>query len=100
MSPSLQEASLPSGPPGKPKVKVKVLVAHSRPTLCNPMGCSPPGSSVHGILQAGILEWGSHSLLQGIFLTQGANLGLLHCRQILYCLRHQGSPHVRVPGLK
>ena len=28
----------------------------------------------------------------GIFLTQGSNLGLLHCRQILYCLSHQGSP--------
>ena len=27
---------------------------------------------------------GSHSLLQGIFPTQGPNLGLLHCRQILY----------------
>ena len=26
-----------------------------------------------------------HSLLQGIFLTQGSNSGLLHCRQILYC---------------
>ena len=35
---------------------------------------------------------GSHSLLQGIFLTQGSNLGLLHCRQILYHLSHQGSP--------
>ena len=36
---------------------------------------------------------GSHSLLQGIFLTQGSNLGLLHCRQILYHhQRHQGSP--------
>ena len=23
---------------------------------------------------------------QGIFLTQGSNLGLLHCRKILYCL--------------
>ena len=29
---------------------------------------------------------GSHSLLQGIFSTQGLNLGLLHCRQILYQL--------------
>ena len=29
---------------------------------------------------------GSHSLLQGIFLTQGLNLGLLHCRQIPYYL--------------
>ena len=34
---------------------------------------------------------GSHSLLQGIFPTQGSNLGLLHCRQILYRLSHQGS---------
>ena len=32
---------------------------------------------------------GSHSFLQGIFLTQGLNLGLLHCRQILYHLSHQ-----------
>ena len=30
-----------------------------------------------------------HFLLQGIFLTQGSNPGLLHCRQILYCLSHQ-----------
>ena len=35
---------------------------------------------------------GSHSLLQGIFLTQGSNAGLLHSRQILYHLSHQGSP--------
>ena len=35
---------------------------------------------------------GSHSLLQEIFPTQGLNLGLLHCRQILYCLSHQGNP--------
>ena len=31
-----------------------------------------------------------HSLLLGIFPTQGLNLGLLHCRQILYHLSHQG----------
>ena len=37
--------------------KVKVLVAQSCPTLCDPMDCSPPGSSVHGIFQARILEW-------------------------------------------
>ena len=35
---------------------------------------------------------GCHVLLQGLFLTQGSNLGLLHCRWILYCLSHQGSP--------
>ena len=33
-----------------------------------------------------------HSLLQGIFLTQELNPRLLHCRQILYHLGHQGSP--------
>ena len=32
---------------------------------------------------------GCHSLFQGIFPTQGWNLGLLLCRQILYCLSHQ-----------
>ena len=37
---------------------------------------------------------GSHSLLQGIFPTQGSNPGLLHCRQILYQLSHQGSPRI------
>ena len=31
---------------------------------------------------------GCHSLLQGIFLNQGLNPGLLHCRQILYHLSH------------
>jgi len=34
------------------------------------------------------IEVASPSLLQGIFLTQGLNLGLPHCRQILYCLSH------------
>ena len=38
---------------------------------------------------------GCHSFLQGIFLTQELKphlLCLLHCRWILYCLNHQGSP--------
>jgi len=34
----------------------------------------------------------SHSLLQGIFSTQEPNVGLLHCRWILYQLCYQGSP--------
>ena len=34
---------------------------------------------------------GCHALFQGIFPIQGSNLGLLHCRQILYHLSHQGS---------
>ena len=35
---------------------------------------------------------GSLSLLQGIFLTQESNWGLLHCREILYQLSYEGSP--------
>ena len=33
---------------------------------------------------------GCHFLLQGIFLAQGSNSGLLHHRQTLYLLSHQG----------
>ena len=40
-----------------------------------------------GILQAGV---GCHALLQGIFPTQGSDLGLQHCRWIHYHLRHWG----------
>ena len=50
------------------------------------MDCSPPDSSVHGTFQARILEW----VL--IPFSRGLNLGLLHCRQILDHLSHQGSP--------
>ena len=39
---------------------------------------------------------GLHSLLQSIFLTQSFNLGLLYCRQIVYCLSQQGSPFLRI----
>ena len=66
------------------------LVAKSCLTPGNPMGCSPPGSSIHGISQARILEW--VDIFSGIFPTQGLNLHLLHCRQILHRLSYQGSP--------
>ena len=55
-------------------------------TLCYPVDSSPPGSSVRGILQGKNTGVRCHCLLQGIFLTQGSNMGLLYCRQILYCL--------------
>ena len=48
---------------------------------------------------------GCHALFQEIFPTQGSNLGLLHCRQILYLLSQQGanfkcssSKHKTCPG--
>ena len=60
----------------------------------------------YGLQPAGLLcPWNSpgkntgvskYSLLQGIFLTQGSNLGLLHCRQILYHLSHQEGPYMYV----
>ena len=65
------------------------LVAKSCPTLATPWtaACQVPlgfpGKST-GV--------GCHFLLQEIFPTQGSNLGLLHCPQILYRLSHQGSP--------
>ena len=46
---------------------MSALSLQSCPTLCHSMDGSLPGSSVHGILQERILEWGSHSLLSGIF---------------------------------
>ena len=46
------------------KDKVKVKVAQSSPTLCNPIEYT-----VHGILQARILVLGSLAPLQGIFPT-------------------------------
>ena len=58
---------------------------------CNPMDCSMPCFSVHGDSPGKNTEVGCRVLLQGIFRTQELNPGLLHCRQILYCLSHQGS---------
>ena len=49
------------------------------------------GSSIQGDSPGKNTGVGSHALLQGIFLTQGLNLGLLHCRQILYHLSHKGQ---------
>ena len=62
------------------------------PTLFKPIDCSLSGSSIHAILQARILEWVAISLLQGIFPTQESNLGLLHCREMVYQLSYEGSP--------
>ena len=70
------------------------LVAQSCPTLCDPKDCGLPGSSVHGDSPDRNTAMGCHFLLQGIFPTQGSNLGHLHCRQILYQQSHWGSPQI------
>ena len=68
---------------------MKALVTRSCPTLCDLMDrlfCpwKSPGKNT---------RVGSHSLFQGIFMTQWLNLGFLYCRQILYRLSHWGSIH-------
>ena len=69
---------------------VKVEVAHSSDSL-RPRAPWPPGSSVWDSpgQNTGV---GGQALLQGVFLTQGWNPGLLHCRRILYRRSHQGRP--------
>ena len=73
-----------------PSLEVKVKVAQLSLTLCKPIVCpwDPSGKNT-GVV--------CHSLLQGIFPTQGLNLGLLHCRQILYYLSYKGSLHNCIP---
>ena len=74
------------------RLQVKVKVAQSCLTLCNPMGCM---SMEHSGLETGQNTGvDSLSLLQGIFPTQGSNPGFPHCRQILYQLSHKGSPRI------
>ena len=55
----------------------KVLAAQLSLALCDPMDWSSPGPYVHGILQTKNPGMNSHSLLQGIFPTQGLNPCLL-----------------------
>ena len=55
------------------------------------MDYSQLSSSVHGDSPGKNTGVGCHALLQGIFLTQGSNQGLLNHRQILYQLSFPGS---------
>ena len=58
-------------------------------TSLRPSDCNLLGSSVLEFLE----YWsGLPFPSPGIFPTQGSNLSLLRCRQILYHLRHRGSP--------
>ena len=75
------------------------LVSQSCPSLCDPVDYSSPGFSVHGILQVRILVWVAIPFSRGsFFLNQELNLGLMHCRQILYYLSHQVS--LKIWGLQ
>ena len=68
------------------------------PQLCTLAGCVCVCTHVLGRVPLFVILWtvarqaplskktglGCHFLLQGVFLTQGSNLGLLHCMQPLY----------------
>ena len=63
--------------------------------LCDPTDCSQLGSSVHGLLPGKTTRVACHFLLQGIFLTQRSNPGLLcllHWQADSLSLSHQSSP--------
>ena len=83
-----QPRSLPSVPHAS-NGPVKVKVAQSCLTLCDPMDYI-----VHGILQARLLEWVPFPSPGDLPNPQGSNPGLSHCGQILYQLNHKGSPRI------
>ena len=73
-------SGLPCFPPGdhpNPGIKPRSPAFQADSLLSE-----PPGKSKN-------TEVGSLSLLQGIFLTQGSNQGLWHCRHILYQMNYQ-----------
>ena len=75
--------------------KMKVKVAQSCPTLCNPVDCNPSRLLCLWDFPGKITGVGFHFLLQGIFLTQGSNSSLLLGRQILY---HWTIDWIKEPG--
>ena len=72
--------------------KVKVLVAQTCPTLCDPIDCGLPGSSVYGIFQTGILEWVAILFSKWSSRLRDLNMGLLNCRQVLYQAARKTPP--------
>ena len=87
---------------GKPYVSMKKLQKMDLCPLSHLVMTDP--LSLHGLLPTRLLcPWnspgknttvGCHSLLHSTFPSQGSNLGLLHCRQILYHLSNEGSPYL------
>ena len=76
------------------RVKVKLSVAQSCPTLCDPMDYNPPGSSVHGVPQARILEWIAISFSKGSFPSRDRTRVSCIVRQILYRLSEHAHYYI------
>ena len=70
---------------------VVVLVTESCLILSDPTECNPLAPLCMGCSRQEYWN-GLHSLPQRIFPTQGLNLGLLYCRQFLFCLSYCAVP--------
>ena len=86
------------GVPGWEVVKDPSASAGDAEACVRPLGQEGPlqeGMATHSSILAWRIPWTEelgvdcHSLLQGIFLTQGSNPGLLRCRQILHHLSYR-----------
>ena len=78
-----------------------MLVIQLHLTLYDPVDCSLPGCSIHGVSPGKNTEVGCHALLQGMFPTQGSNLGLPHYRQIFTIrVTSEGSRLIQVTIIK
>ena len=88
----------PQGIPSCPSIlpflmlKVKVLVAQSCPTLCDPMDCSRQAPQSMGFSRQEYYS-GLPFPSPGDLPDSGIIAGLLTCRWILYRLSYMGSPH-------
>ena len=82
-----------------PEKEKKVLVNQSCPTLCVPMDSGPHRLLCPGDFPGTNIGVGLPFPSPGVFLTQGSNPGLLHYRQLLYCLSHQREALKRQIGL-
>ena len=76
---------------GTPNIHIKFIATTWTVSCQAPCPWNSPGKDT---------RVSSHSLLQGIFLTQGLDLGLLHCRQICYHPSHQKSPNITICVVK
>ena len=78
------------------KVKVKSLSCVRLFAIPWTVTYQAPQATVHGVFQARVLEWLAISFSRGVFPTQGLNLGLLNCRQMLHHLSHRETPLFKV----
>ena len=80
-----KQTTVPS-PPGRKKMICNVEVSSLQNLEVTLRSQSFTHIGIHTHSPGKNTRVGCHSLLQGIFPNQGLNLGLLHCRQILYHL--------------